>query len=600
MTGFLPLPVHRFHIPVMGTGFTIRTPLSVARYGISSVVSIIDDMLVEQSRHRVAASFGRTADPIGPREPDSRARRITAYLDLLDEIVEQQVSALRTSAFEAGTEITRYFEMLPQSPLRELYDRMRHLQPGPQLQAAQEELRAQVRPGAIDVNIMTKLDRDPATGAVGSGTLASHAMASLRGFARSTLNSSVVMSAGMNLRLYSYLAEFEDFFPDALGRLRKGIVLKVADLRSAAIQGKVLAKRGLWVSEYRIESGLNCGGHAFGEGGNVLGPILDEFRHGRDALFAQLLEFTNKALHASGRSAFPDLPPTRVTVQGGIGTAGEDRMLREVYGVDGTGWGSPFLLCPEVVSIDDHHIEKLVSAREEDVELSRSSPLGVPFWNLRTSASEDERRARIEEGRPGSPCPKGFLAFDTQYNELGMCTASRGFQKRKLEEIAASGADAIVRDDERDGLLAKQCLCRNLGGGAEENDERGEWVPTAICCGPNVVYFNAVATLREMVDHIYGRLSLPLSPERPHMFLKELSLHVDLLREQADRQRQGLMSATTVSMDRARTNLLAAIDHYRTMATKIAEDRAADFLAGLERLRLDLEALGTTPVPCRA
>ena len=42
--------VHTFHIPVMGTGFTIDTPLHVARYGISSVVSLVDDMMIEQMR----------------------------------------------------------------------------------------------------------------------------------------------------------------------------------------------------------------------------------------------------------------------------------------------------------------------------------------------------------------------------------------------------------------------------------------------------------------------------------------------------------------------------------------------------------------------
>ena len=34
---------HTFHIPVMGTGFTIDTPLKVARYGVSSVIQIVDD-----------------------------------------------------------------------------------------------------------------------------------------------------------------------------------------------------------------------------------------------------------------------------------------------------------------------------------------------------------------------------------------------------------------------------------------------------------------------------------------------------------------------------------------------------------------------------
>jgi hypothetical protein len=44
------------------------------------------------------------------------------------------------------------------------------------------------------------------------------------------------------------------------------------------IQGNFLAKKGLWISEYRIESGLNCGGHAFATEGMLLGPIMEEFK----------------------------------------------------------------------------------------------------------------------------------------------------------------------------------------------------------------------------------------------------------------------------------------------------------------------------------
>ncbi len=58
-------------------------------------------------------------------------------------------------------------------------------------------------------------------------------------------------------------------------------MLKVSDFHSAAVQGKFLAKRGLWVSEFRIESGLNCGGHAFATKGQLLGPILEEFQQKR-------------------------------------------------------------------------------------------------------------------------------------------------------------------------------------------------------------------------------------------------------------------------------------------------------------------------------
>lgn len=40
--------MHSFHIPVMGTAFTIDSPIRVAKYGISSVISIIDDELIEK------------------------------------------------------------------------------------------------------------------------------------------------------------------------------------------------------------------------------------------------------------------------------------------------------------------------------------------------------------------------------------------------------------------------------------------------------------------------------------------------------------------------------------------------------------------------
>ena len=50
------------------------------------------------------------------------------------------------------------------------------------------------------------------------------AHAALRGFANSKLNSSVVLSAGMNPRLYSYMDNFDDFFPNENGELNKKII----------------------------------------------------------------------------------------------------------------------------------------------------------------------------------------------------------------------------------------------------------------------------------------------------------------------------------------------------------------------------------------
>src|SRR5687767_12391578 len=104
---------HTFHIPVMGTAYTIDSPIKVARFGISSVISIIEDMLIEMLRKHYYPTIGIAYKPISTLEEDYRAKRITDYLNLVNTIVQQQVLKLKEAAFAAGTEIVKYFEMLP-------------------------------------------------------------------------------------------------------------------------------------------------------------------------------------------------------------------------------------------------------------------------------------------------------------------------------------------------------------------------------------------------------------------------------------------------------------------------------------------------------
>ena len=99
--------------------------------------------------------------------------------------------------------------------------------------------------GRIDVNIMTKVDKDNYKKNEKLPVEYNDAHAALRGFAQSKLKSSVILSAGMNPRLYAYMSQFDDFYPKADGHFNKKIILKVSDYRSALIQGKFLAKKGL-------------------------------------------------------------------------------------------------------------------------------------------------------------------------------------------------------------------------------------------------------------------------------------------------------------------------------------------------------------------
>jgi hypothetical protein len=582
---------HSFHIPVMGTGFTIDTPLRVAKYGISSVIPLVDDVLVEQVRKYHCEKNGEPYEEISNRDQDARALRITAYLNLLDRLIRPQVEALQASPFEDGSEITRYFEMLPETPLKLAYGEMLATTEPEAKARMQEDLRQRAVPGSIDVNIMTKLDRDVYWDGKKLPAEFTDAMAALRGFANSTLNSSVVFSAGINQRLYTYAATFDDFFPDDNGELKKQIILKVSDYRSASIQGRFLAKRGLWVSEFRIESGLNCGGHAFATDGYLLGPVLEEFKEKRQELTETLHATYTKALADRGWSVNNEPHEVSITVQGGIATALENEFLLRYYLVDRTGWGTPFLLVPEVTNVDNAHLEKLLAATDGDVYLSDSSPLGIPYWNLRTSASEETRRQHIREGKPGSPCLKGAARLNTEFTEIPICPSSRVYVKRKLQHLPEEGLSAEQLAAAKESVLRKSCICHDLGGATTLKYDIDPAATPSICCGPSILDFSKISTLEEMVAHIYGRLSLMTNKERPHMFIKELMLYIDHLREETKNFSLKLSFRTPAYFSKFKKNLLAGIEYYHRLAGQFIEEQRKQFLADLRVLQDEIERI---------
>lgn len=583
----------------MGTGFSIDTPIRVAQYGISSVISLVDDTLVEQMREVYCHKLHRHYEPILREEKDSRARRITAYLNLVNELVSRQVNELQAAPFEPGSPITRYYEMLPETPLKRDYRTMLATTCSAMQETQQAALRAAALPGSIDVNIMTKLDRAVFANGQQLPREFNDGMAALRGYGRSDLCSAIVLSAGMNPALYGYMAEFPDFFPDDECRIRKRITLKVSDYRSAVIQGKFLAKRGLWVSEFRVESGLNCGGHAFATKGYLMGPILEEFKKNKQELTEMLHAVLNGWRAKQGLQPFATHPDLRITVQGGIGTVNENEFLLKYYNVDATGWGTPFLLVPEVANVDEEHLEKLVAATNKDVFLSSSSPLGIPFWNLRNSASEEARRERIREGCPGTSCPKGILSLNTEFTPVPICRASHTYQTLKLEAIdeavAAAELTAEQADETRREVLAKSCICHDLGGSAKIRYGVEPDATPAICCGPNIRYFSAIATLEQMVGHIYGRLSLLTSSERPHMFVEEIRVYVDHLQDEARKLALGLGQQKEKYYQEFKANLLEGIEYYTRLAGQLVSEQREHFLDDLQALRDELESI--LPVP---
>ena len=584
--------VHSFYIPVMGTGFTVDTPLKVAKYGISSVISLVDDNLIETMRRYWCSVYHEPYLPINTDDLDHRAHRITAYLNLLQRLIAQQMTELREGEFKEGSELTKYFELLPSShPTVQQYRAMLAETDPKRRAEMQTSLKNSLISGSIDVNIMTKLDVAHQKNGEILPYRYNDAAQALRGFAESDLESTLVLSAGFNPHLYGYLAEFSDFLPDETGYIKKKICLKVSDFRSAEVQGKYLAKRGIWVSEYRIESPLNCGGHTFLNDGQLIGPILEEFRKRRDDLAAELNTIYAGALAERKRNLTAPLK-IMVTAQGGIGTSDEHEFLLQYYHLDAVGWGSPFLLVPEATNVDDETLHALIAAKDDEVYLSGSSPVGVPFWNFKNSPSEQQRLANIKCGTPGSACPSGYIRFNTEFTKVPVCMASRQYQRLKLQAI---DADPKISSEQKELLreqtLARSCICYDLAGGALKRYHLSEKVPTAICPGPNIVYFKRLASLKEMVEHIYGRCSLLASRQRAHMFLQELKLQINQVIRDLAASSKGLPSRSSKKLLEVKKNLLQGIEYYRNLAQTTLTKQREEFLARLQELKLQVEAM---------
>ena len=569
---------HTFQIPVMGIGFTIDTPFKVAPFGISSVLSLGDDLLAERMRAFYCNKMDVPYIEIAKDDLDKRAKRITLYLNVMNRMVKNKFQELKSVSFDKGSELTKYFEMLPDmSNLKKEYKRMTEETDSTVVEKIQQWLRDNMEPGAIDVNIMTKLDKANFLKGEQLPQEMNDAHAALRGFAQSDLTSGVVLSAGLSPRLYSYVANFDVFFPDENEQLNKTIILKVSDYRSALVQGKFLAKKGIWVTEYRVESGLNCGGHAFATDGFLMGPILEEFKQKKAELIEQVHQVLDDALEGLGRKRLSKPLNLLVTAQGGVGTVNEHNLLLNNYNVDLVGWGTPFLLVPEAVNVDGNSFKILSEAGTDELYLSGISPIGVPFNSVRGNTKDVEKEGKITDGKPGSTCPSQFLKiYNTEFTDKPICVASRQYQKLKIVELEGKNLPEAEHQKAYDKITVKSCICAGLVMTAySENDllKRSDGTGVSLCPGPNLAYFSKKSTLHEMVDHIYGRENVLNDTYRPHMFLKELGMYIDYLnKEIIEEPLQSLNAKRVKYFVGFKANLNSGIEYYENLLSEMKHE----------------------------
>ncbi len=564
---------HSFHIPVMGIGYTIDSPLKVAQYGMDSVVSLVDDILLEKLRKMYSLKFEIPYKEITNKIDDFRAKRITSYLNLIHDLAEKKFETLKNVTVEKSNELKEYISMLPDtSSIKEEFAKL--TMNGINYSEIKSWAKKNLTMGSIDVNIMTKVDKDNYIKNEKLPVEYNDAHAALRGYANSDLKSSLILSAGMNPRLYSYIAQFDDFYPNENGEIKKKIILKVSDFRSALIQGKFLAKKGLWVSEYRIESGLNCGGHAFATDGYLLGPVLAEFKEKRNELNDSIQNILNEVLLGQGRKVPKEPLILKVTAQGGVGTEEEHDFLINHYNVDSVGWGSPFLLVPEATTVDKETLDKLVAAKEDDLYLSDISPLGVPFNNLRGNTKDIEKETLINKGRPGSSCSKKFVALNKEFKETGICTASREYQYLKIKELDNSELSTNEYQGRYNKIIEKSCVCVGLGTSAllaHNLDTKVEGEGVSVCPGPNIAYYSKIMSLKDITNHIYGRSNMISRIDRPNLFIKELNIYIDFLKNKLDEVKFSMDKKQEKYFVGFTENLKDGISYYQNLFSNIKD-----------------------------
>lgn len=557
--------VHKIHIPVMGICYTADTPVRVAHFGITSVISLVDDGLLEEYRMAYAERLG--LDLGSPQT--TRIGRIRSYLDFVADEVERKFNRLCAERLDGGSDKDLYFLMLPlESRLRVEYDGV-FAKTGLARLAAEAALTEKMEPGEIQANIMVGLNHEEA------------AFDAVRGFAASKVKGSLVLSAGVNLAVFEEIAKCKDFYRTVMHAPTKKVILKVSDYRSALVQGRYLAKKGVEVYEYRIESGVNCGGHAFFESKKLLLDVVREFVEKREELFettrAMIAKFASSsaAVNAPVQEIVPPPSPARITAQGGL-CAPEDIEKVMAFGIDGVGVGTPFLLVPQATSVDKETRCLLVAAKPEDVYISHASPLEIPFVNLRTSTAAELCQEKIREYfapqgeksgapelKPGFPCRQHYLCRAVPGFEHPVCMASREYVVHRLaeidklerDELAAScypeevaGLDKLHKDvakihgkynDLRRKTLERECICRFLGNaGREEIREKNPSLhyqpecvavargsqparvrePVTICPNPDIGYFDREYTLLEMMRHLYGTGPRLTPKDKPSAF----------------------------------------------------------------------------------
>ncbi|MCK5344128.1 MAG: hypothetical protein KAR20_12030, partial [Candidatus Heimdallarchaeota archaeon] len=175
--------------------------------------------------------------------------------------------------------------------------------------------------------------------------------------------------------------------------------------------------------------------------------------------------------------------------------------------------------------------------------------------------------------------------------------ASRQYQHLKIKELNKDEISSEAYTREYNKIVDKSCICVGLGTSAllvNDLNTKVEGKGVSVCPGPNMAYFSKSMSLREITDHIYGRTNVITRSDRPNMFIKELSIYIDYLKNKIAEIRDVLNKKQEKYLFTFVNNLKEGVNYYESLfnaSKNVVEDAKSLILNELNASRQTLQLI---------
>jgi len=148
-------------------------------------------------------------------------------------------------------------------------------------------------------------------------------------------------------------------------------------------------------------------------------------------------------------------------------------------------------------------------------------------------------------------------------------------------------------------ITEKTCTCVGLGTSAllaYNLDTKVEGEGVSICPGPNMAYYSKIMSLKNMTDHIYGRDNMVFRTDRPNMFIKELHIYIDFLKNKLEEAKKSMNKKEEKYLVAFTNNMKEGVLYYQNLFATVAhtfEDIKESVLNELEASMRTLQNVGS-------